>query len=668
MTSFKTPIPPNNTHSILIKQLILVGIRKNYVIPFFPGVNVIYGDSATGKSSILEIIKYLLGSSSFIYDEEIESSVNYAVIEVSFGSTTFTIKRDIFDSSKLIEVYKSTYENIDQVFPKKYSPNYKINSEDGFYLDFLMSALSLPAIKIRQAPTQADSNMVRLSFKDIFKYCYLDQDDVGSKEILDSGNPAVSIKNKQTFKYFFNLLDTNISDLEQEISELTTTKNQLLQKYKSVSEFLRETEFESSFAISDTSEELESQSNLLTEELEVIRGNIFASSEDYRNLKQILNEITQQLNLSENTRIASESAIERYSRLKNDYLNDIEKINAIKIAKSLIGVEDIQEGTCPLCDSRIVIDSIKDKLEISDTDKVNHEILALNRRVKDLKELINGEKNTYTKALMDIRLLEDEQEKARRMIDEESNLMISPYISQRDGILIELTSINEKRHQLNKSLKIRNQQKSIYEQIEKDEKTLETLSLKLEELKISAPSLEGILSDLSDLLAQYLKNVGIKDQRGISISQKSFLPILRDRDYSKITSGGLRTILSIGYYANLQKASLFVDMNLPRFLMIDTVGKYLAKTQDKYIETDLLEDKQENVSDPEKYKNVYDYLFKITESAEEKGLISQILLVDNDVPEYIKEKYAGFIVAHYSSDINSGLSIGLIDDAPQYQS
>ena len=49
MTSFKTPIPPNNTHSILINQLILVGIRKNYVIPFFRGVNIIYGDSATGN-------------------------------------------------------------------------------------------------------------------------------------------------------------------------------------------------------------------------------------------------------------------------------------------------------------------------------------------------------------------------------------------------------------------------------------------------------------------------------------------------------------------------------------------------------------------------------------------------------------------------------------------
>ena len=529
-----------------------------------------------------------------------------------------------------------------------------------------MTSLDLPSIRIRQAPTQADSNMVRLSFRDIFKYCYLDQDDVGSKQILDFANPAVFIKNKQTFKYFFDLLDTNISDLEQEISMLNAAKSKLTQKYDSVSEFLRETEFESTFAISDSAEELDLQAQLLTLELDEIKRNIHADSEEYRNLKEILNEITQQLNYTEHSKIASEAAIERYSRLKNDYLNDIEKIKALKTAKSLIGVSDIKEGSCPLCDSPIIIDSIKEEFNISDSDNVNHEVLALNRRVKDLLVMIESEKNTHRKALMDIKGFGEEQQKARRMLDEESGSMISPYISQRDGILIELTSINEKKRHLAKSLKVRNQQRAIFDQIEKDGASIESLSKKLELLRESAPSLDGIISDLSDLLIQYLKLVGIKDQRNISISKKSYLPVLRDRDYAKITSGGLRTILSIGHYANLHKASLFLDMNLPRFLMIDTVGKYLAKTQDKYLETDSIEDKLENVSDPEKYKNVYDYLFKITEIAEQKGLVSQIILVDNDVPEYVKETYAGFIVAHYSSNENSGLQVGLIDDVPIY--
>jgi AAA15 family ATPase/GTPase len=49
--------------SIVIQKLVLVGRRKNYVIPFSEGVNIVYGDSATGKSSVLECINYLFGSS-----------------------------------------------------------------------------------------------------------------------------------------------------------------------------------------------------------------------------------------------------------------------------------------------------------------------------------------------------------------------------------------------------------------------------------------------------------------------------------------------------------------------------------------------------------------------------------------------------------------------------
>ena len=44
---------------LIIKKLILIGHRKNYEVPFFPGVNIIYGEEDSGKSSILELINYL---------------------------------------------------------------------------------------------------------------------------------------------------------------------------------------------------------------------------------------------------------------------------------------------------------------------------------------------------------------------------------------------------------------------------------------------------------------------------------------------------------------------------------------------------------------------------------------------------------------------------------
>lgn len=650
--------------SILVGRLILVGHRKNYIVPFNPGVNIIYGDSATGKSSILELINYLLGSSTFIYDREIESSVNYAALEVKLSDKPYLIKRDIFDNSKLISVYPTTFDKQHLFFPKKYAPNTKTNVDnDGLFSDFLLNALNLPILKVRESPSKADSAMVRLSFRDIFKYCYLNQDDVGSKQILSLGNWAVHSKNMQTFRYFFNLLDADITAKEAELSRLVTERNNLEQKYKSISDFLRETRFASAIGIEESRDRLEEQLEILRNQLSEINKQVVADSERYNALKSVLSDISTQLLLRENERSRSELSIERYSRLKNDYTTDISKIKAVRLAKDVIGVSTAEYFTCPLCDTKVDLKHSKEKFEVADKDNLTHETNMLNRRIRELEQFIEQERNTHRSAAISLTKLSEDHIRARRMLDEESSEMVTPYLSERDGIATELATVQEKLRHLDHSLRVRNQQKSIQDEIENLHRRIEGLNDNLGKLKENAPSLLGVLGILGDLLDSYLKQVNIKDRSDVSINDKNFLPILRKRDYSNITSGGLRTILSIGYFASLLKYSLTDSTNLPSFLMIDTVGKYLAKTQARYVDTDINEDSKENISDPTKYGNIYEFLIGIAEAAEDELKICQIILVDNDVPQNVQEKYGGFIVAHYSSSGESGLPVGLIDDA-----
>ncbi|NQY07660.1 MAG: hypothetical protein HRT68_16060 [Flavobacteriaceae bacterium] len=107
------------------------------------------------------------------------------------------------------------------------------------------------------------------------------------------------------------------------------------------------------------------------------------------------------------------------------------------------------------------------------------------------------------------------------------------------------------------------------------------------------------------------------------------------------------------------------EINHPKLLLIDTVGKYLGKTtKKKYQEfTDENADQSEGVSDPSKYKNIYNQIIASSEKAEKLGVHSQIILVDNDVPDAMVESYSKYIVAHFSSTGEDGLDYGLIDDA-----
>ncbi|MDK6079539.1 AAA family ATPase [Massilia varians] len=654
--------------SILIIQLILVGHRKDYVTRFNPGVNIIYGDSTTGKSSILELINYAFGSKSFIYEREIETSVKYLALELSLNEVTYVIKRDIFTPQKDIEVYQSTYAEIDTVYPKLLAADFSSNAgADGYISDFLLDALNLPILKVKEAPSKADSPMVRLSFRDLFKYCYLKQDDVGSKGFLGNGNWPLSNKNKQTFKYIFNLLDSNITALEGELGRVTTQKNRLDTKYESISEFLRETRFESSVELLDSQDELTRQAAILQEKLEQINGSVTSDNQTYNYLKEKLAEVSAAIKLNNSQSEYSITAIERFSRLKNDYLIDVSKIKGIVEAKSLIGAVADNAFPCPICDNTVNLKDIKDEYQVDESKNASHEINSINRRIKDLDTLIQQEREKLFAFKVELNELRDDEDKARRLLDLETANMVSPYLAERDGISSELATVKEKIRQVENNSKIRRQHKIIYDEAASLSENIENLNKRLAELRKTAPSLDEVLATLGDLLATYLQTVNIKDRRDISISKGTLLPVLRNRDYGDITSGGLRTILSIGYLSILFKLTLRRDMNLPAFMMIDTVGKYLGKTQSQYKETDAKEDDKEGVSDPTKYKNMYSYMLSLAESAEHLNIPCQILLVDNDVPADIQRDYSGFIVAHFSSRGENGRPFGLIDDAHMHQ-
>lgn len=653
--------------SINISRLVLVGARKDYEVYFSKGVNIVYGDSATGKSSILECINYAFGSKKLDYDREIESAVDYVQLEVEFNGKPYVIRRNIFRPADFIEVYAADLASMKAIFPKKYTPFFNADAgPDGYFSDFLMDALNLPSVRMRQAPSRADSNMVRLSFRDLFKYCYLKQDDVGGKGLLGAGT-VIEAKNKETFKYIFNLLDTNVSDAQSTLSALVSEHAKLIEKYKLVSDFLRETEFDSETTLIDSDRELADQEVALRLQLSSLNKSMVADSDNYKALRIALDDISSKMKYVEKQKSDAINSVDRYVRLKNDYQNDILKLKSARHARSVIGRPE-ESFSCPVCDSSVSLATIKESFSITDEDRVAQEVNSLARRIRELDDLVRFEKERIVALERELRELIADRDKARRLIDDEMSQMVTPYLSERDGIASELAKTEERRRRVSHLLKVRNQQKQILASVFDYEEKIERMEEKLSKLKAAAPSLATTLSSLGDFLGEYLRHVKIRDQRDVSISARSFLPVFRGRDYRDITSGGLRTVLSIGHFLGLAKSATSSEIYLPSFLMIDTVGKYLGKTQTRYAETNSFEDTAEELSDPRKYTNIYEYMFVLAAAAEKNGEICQIILVDNDLPPDIQAKYDTSVVAHFSKVGSDGLPRGLIDDAYLYES
>jgi len=420
--------------------------------------------------------------------------------------------------------------------------------------------------------------------------------------------------------------------------------------------------------ISDNLKKIEKEIDESKTQLSEINKRATADNDVYEAAKSALMELELEANEKEQSIYDHEAKIEQFTRLKNDYLVDIEKFKAAEESKKIIGQVPEEFSVCPICKHTFEVANIRTVFDIPETDKVRYEINSLNRRIRDTKTLIAEHRKKWEVEREQLKSIIDQKNNARKTFDLNAKDLISPYLAERDTFVSKLASLEQKRDEFLLKIKLRNQHLLLDKNIEHLEISISKLNEKLKKLKEQAPALEKIKASMADNLKDYLEFVKIKNPTGISLSDDKFFPRIRGIEYQNITSGGLRTITCIGYLCSFLAESLITEMNYPPLLMIDTVGKYLGKTQDRYIEgTSQQDDESEGVSDPIKYQNIYEFLIKLSEQFENNQRTCQIILVDNDVPRQIMNKLSGFIVARFSSDPTDSFPVGFIDDAETYE-
>ncbi len=643
-----------------MEKLVIVGRNKDYVVPFTKGLNIIYGDSDTGKSSILNLIDYLLGASEVDMYNELEINGKYCLLQVSLNGKVFTIKRDIFQPNAHIEVFPSTIEEMDTVFPRQYGPNYKKAGADGYFSDFLLQSLNIPLIKVRRAPTKDDSPAVRLSFRDIFKFCYLNQDDVGSKGILDNKNHSRYVKVKETFKFIHMLLDTQLTDLENEIREKLTLKKQKEDIFNNVSSFFRETKIGTIESLNEELEEITKNLAIVDEKINAITSTITSDTKQFEEIREMIRAFELQIEQNGREKYARELQLEQKNRLKKDYQRDIDKLeSSLEFSKKLPKTESLQVD-CPICEREMSFEQLKSKLGEDSTSAIEMEIKNLKAHIKSLDNLIEEERLEIIKIEQRISILKENLNRYKEFLDIETHKYISPYVTQRDDLVSQKASLLEQKKRVEYLKKIRTQLTELHTESELLGQQISDLKDKIENIKQTAPSISAVLQDIADHLDEFLKFIPIRNPENIYISESNFLPIIRNREYTKLTSGGLRTLVSIGFFVSLLKNSLLNNTHLPRFLMIDTVGKYLGKTsKQQSSETDVTEDIKEGIGDPAKYYNLYDFFMKLDKKY---GHQFQMIIVDNDVPENIEQSLQQYVVKHFRVDSRFDADKGLIDD------
>lgn len=605
---------------LVIQKLIIEGPEYMRIFSFRDGLNIINGDKTSGKTLILSLIDYCLGSSSKVdlkVQKELGEKIDDIFLEFKIGNELITVKRKLKSNFNSFYIYFNEFRERSNYTPKVLERNE--------YLDFLLIHFEIP--KYQHTKNKARSNMKVLetiSFRDIMKFAYINQHDLGTDNFLDYKNINVKYKLGKTFEVINNLIKPDVNDLQNQKMIIQNEIQSLKSEIKGLETYLKDKELENLVEVDLRKANLEL--NILEYRgkkeslLRQITENKTKHEEVYSNIRRQILFVDNDIMDLEKSSKSKELSIASKHVLVSNYQKDLLELNAtIETQYKLHNNE--HTIICPICSSSLEAKSI----EYQSVEVIQKSVKQVENKINLVSDIIKNEETSLIKSKKEL----------TEKIDIK-NILLSSLAKYEDNIrapfISDLESLNKLIEQFTNRLNFITEAKRIHNKIVEMKKNISTLEDRIKNIDEKIGELEKTLAfkkaffkKIDNDYSIYMNNFKINQYNDKSyISSNDYFPYYNDSIIFNHTSGGLLECVQIAYLISLLDRKVDdQSLNHPGFLMLDTIGKYLGT-----INTD------DEINDPKVYEEIYKLLI-------DKSFNSQIIIVDNTPPP-IANKYISY--------------------------
>jgi hypothetical protein len=642
-----------NSPYLIVQQLIVQGKSKLYFSKFEEGLNLIWGDMDSGKSSILNLIDYCLGGKNLnlLYDE-MASHGRTAILEVDLNGRVFTLERDILDDDSPIKVHTGRFDLRSTNFPMLMSASSTKAMPDGWISDFILDSLGIPKVKIKESRLRENSDSDRLSFRDLMKLLYLKQTRVGSDALLDYQNPSVFNKNVEIQKFVFNIYDNKLTELQSDLAVQVNEQKELVRSESFIRKFLQDVAISVDMLeqTNDAVDVQKAQVSEIDDAVEVLKKDFALSTDVGLEISKSVGRIRQELDSVEKTLLSIETKYENYVKLSNTYRFDLDALNLSKLSRSVMQMSESESKTvpCPLCSTELPLTSVV----IEDQD-LDHQARSLKNRDAGIQSILMQLRSQQQENLNRKSHLTSMLKEATRGFDENNITNISPLISAIQALEASKTAVKVELAQAERNSAIAHKFKDIGLRLDTKNSLIWNLRRAIKSIEEGLVGLDEVVEALTRLLNAHMQKSGLQKVSNVYFDQK-FVAYFRGIPYYNTSSGGVRTITSIATFICRLQYLLGTPSNLPSFLMIDTPGQNIGRYRSN--------DDDSELSDPKLYENIFKQIVEVTERAKEAGRKCQVIIVDNDMPESLVEGKNFHLVKRFSKQ-GGEFEKGLISDA-----
>jgi hypothetical protein len=563
-----------------IRDLSISTFGGEYSYEFRAPVTTITGPIGCGKSTMLEVIKHVLGGSATL-TPVIEDFVTSASLRIKAGEDALWLRRSTRSRMNIAEIREASKGAVEREVSVRESEGI------GSLSMLLLNALGIPSLSIPRSRTRLAAATSSLTFNDIFTYLYLQQAEIDRSVVyhLDTYREP---KRKTVFELLFGLTEPDLIALQVERGSIADQLRVAQTRAVTVRSFLLES------SAGDEEELLIEQSRLTDElrrsqaELRRLRQEVSTASEAGADLRERIR-LAEAESTEARTQVAGALAevsgrealaaqleldLRRQERLgsASRLLAQVEFVVCPRCMQSLARDVEPGEGCCLLCGQPEI-----DAMGESNAEQLE-ESKRLEAQLDETRQLLEADRERLRAVENRIRGLEVTTAGLRSELDARTTQFVTPRF---EAIADASSAVARAESSLESVKRIR----AYWVQLRELENSIQEYTSRAHDLDDAIGSARARLeegrqrvSELSETFDEIVRFLEVPWYETASIDSSTYLPVVNGHEFSKLAvAGGIKTLVNLAYHLALLTITLsHDDVSMPNILIIDSPRKNLG--------------------------------------------------------------------------------------------
>jgi len=610
---------------IKLERLFIQTKKTREIIEFSELITYVYGPVGKGKSTVARLIDFCFGG-NLENTPAIQQEFVSAILHVGLGNYKCTLERGATDGSSVrISWFESEKVNGSVNAPLQAQAEPIIpNSELYTLSDIIYFLCGIEPIKVRQRSRDADSPLIRLSFRDLWHYCYLEQMHLDSS-FFRFEHPFKGRKSQDAMRFFTGLHSERLSQLETNLMKTIDDQRAKRGAVKQIREFMSQFSLGSESELIDQLQESEiqlSDAKLRKTELHKKRNIDIHPTDSLRKEILLLGEQIYHLKIAidDSTEIVNEQRM-----LHSELITA--KIKNERLVQAGMLFDEVKFESCPACGAKTQTAEDSDCCSLCGKTVSEHALEAqidydslrkdLNIRIDELADSIKRREMEILKTKKQLDKLLGNKAHLDTQLQEDLSNYDSAIIEEIRYVDKIIATLEERIASLKKLQSMPQAINKLGEDAGALQGTIDILRTELENERKRLSEADVIVKKIADefkrlMLSVKFPGVYVDDQ--VVIDPRSWKPEVLHGEtvwsFWDTGSGGKKTLFNVCYALAIHSIASKRNLPVPSILIIDSPTKNISEDEN-----------------PELVKSLYKEIYQL--ALDSYGSL-QFILIDSD--------------------------------------